>query len=181
MRHAVLFIALLCIGASAMTYEPPKPGLKTLAVTVRRDAFASVVWVKWSISATGGPDSTTVDVTGPTSLHRRYNAASKVDSVSYPAPAANGTINGTVSATAWRRGLSASSGPKPWTYTEPDVPPPPPSVTVEVIPASVSMAPFSKTKFCTILCGQTCNLASNSADSDDCQRAFIVWLGTKQV
>lgn len=147
MRHAVLLIALLALGASAMTYEPPRPGVKTLTVTVRRDAVASTVWVKWSIAATGGPDSTTVDVTGPTNLHRRYTAASKVDSTSYTAPAPNGSISGTVTATAWRRGLSASSGPKPWSYTEPDTPPPPPSVTVEVLPASITVAPGATVQF----------------------------------
>lgn len=146
MRYLLgLFLTVACVTAFV---PPSKPQIKAVAVSVRRDAVASVVWVKWTLVSTGSPDSTTADVTGPTNLHRKYVAATKVDSVSYPAPAPNGTISGGVTATAWRRGLpSAPMAPKPWSYTEPDVAPPQPGVTVEIIPASATVAPGGSVQF----------------------------------
>jgi hypothetical protein len=54
---------------------------------------ANGVRVKWVIAASGGPDSTVVDVSGPSAVHKKYLVLNKTDSVDYLAP-----VPGTASA-----------------------------------------------------------------------------------
>lgn len=126
--------------AAWATIPTPRAAVKVYPV-------AAGVRIKWTVASNGPLDSTTVDVTGPTTLHKKYTALNKVDSVDVAAPAPGQSISGTVTATAWRRSLSASSAPAPWSYTEPDQPPPPPNVNVQVSPISATVAPGGTVQF----------------------------------
>jgi hypothetical protein len=128
--------ALLTLSA----FADPRP---RTAVTIRRDQAAALVWVKWTLTAAGNPDQTgvTVTATGQTAVTRTYGVSSKTDSVSFPAPAPAASISGTVTPRSVRRGLTTTGSAAPWSYTEPDVPPPAPTVTVEVRPAAFSVEP----------------------------------------
>ena len=121
LRTFLVMLGCLVTAVALMAVAPPvkKP---TVSTSVRRDYAAGVVWLKWGVSGPG--DSLTVDATasGHALVHRKYTVDSKVDSVSYPAPAPSGVLSGTFKATNWRRLLS-SPVTQAWSYTEPDVPP----------------------------------------------------------
>jgi hypothetical protein len=136
--RSLLLISLLL--ALVPTYPKPKMAVSVYPV-------ANGVRVKWVIAASGGPDSTVVDVSGPTAVHRKYLVLNKTDSVDYLAPAPGDSIGGAVTAASWRRFLSSQPTVKPWTYREPDQPPPPPGVTVQVLPISATVRPGQSFQF----------------------------------
>lgn len=143
MRSLLCLCLLVGITAFSLPAKPKPPAI----LTVRVYPVANGVRLKWVVTATAGMDSTTADVTGPSSLHKKYIVANKVDSTDYLAPAPGQSISGTVQATSWRRSLFAASAPVAWTYTEPDTPPPPPGVTVQVLPVSATVQPGQTFQF----------------------------------
>lgn len=145
MKRLTAILAILAVAAlAAWRTEPPKPRPPKFGVSLR--AAGTTVWVKWSISATPS-DSLTVDVSGPTNLHRKYVVSSKTDSVAYGKPPAGSSIGGAVVGMNWRGSRSASAPPVTWNYQEPDTTVTPPSVTVQVTPTSVTVTPGSQTQF----------------------------------
>jgi hypothetical protein len=133
--------SLFLLALLALVPVHPKP---KLAVSVY--PVANGVRVKWVIAASGGPDSTVVDVSGPTAVHRKYLVLNKTDSVDYLAPHP-GTASA-VTVTGPRGGFLVSAPiVKPWTYREPDQPPPPPGVTVQVLPISATVLPGQSFQF----------------------------------
>lgn len=140
---------LVILAAAAVAASAPPIKVPRLAVATR--AAGTVVWVKYTISATPS-DSLTVDLsaTGQASVHRMYLADSKADSISYPKPAPGASISGVVLGKNFKNGRQASAQ-GPWTYVEPDTIVVPPSVTVTVTPASVTLSPGQTAVFRAVL------------------------------
>ena len=134
---------LLALLLTAAFVAPPKP-----RATVQVYPVGSVVRLKWTIAATGNPDSTTVDVSGPAPapLHKRYVVLNKVDSLDFARPADGDSIGGTVGATSWKAGKFGVAAPKDWGWREPAAPPAP-GVTVQVTPISATVAPGGTVQF----------------------------------
>lgn len=144
MRHVLIGLALLMVGAAWMS--PPKP--KTPAVSATMRAAGTVLWVRWTVAATPS-DSLTVDLsaTGQASSHKMYVADSKTDSVSYPKPAPGAAITVTLLAKNWRQSRNAAAPLAQGTYTEPDTLVAPPSVQLQIIPSSGTVSTGSQTQF----------------------------------
>lgn len=132
------WILLPLLLAGVVVGNPPKPKAPALIVS-KNTSIAGTVYVKYTYSAAGSPDSIVIVTTGPSTVRRKYFASARSDSVAYTNLAPGQTVSGTVTATAYRRGLSASSAPAPWSHSEPDQPPPAPTVTVEVLPAAFTI------------------------------------------
>jgi hypothetical protein len=94
-------------------------------------------------------DSLTVDVsaTGQTGMHRMYLVDSKTDSVSYPKPAPGRLAHGHA-ARGQLAGRQVGRGrPMSKTYVEPDTVVVPPSVQLQVTPASATVLPGQSFQF----------------------------------
>lgn len=139
-----LLLTVACV--TAMRYEPPKPKVPAVRATMR--TAGPLLWVKWVVAANPS-DSLTVDVsaTGNASLHRMYVADSKTDSVSYPKPAPGASLTVTVLGTNWRVGKSAAANPMSRTYIEPDTVVVPPTVQLQITPASATVLPGGTVQF----------------------------------
>jgi hypothetical protein len=145
MRFPAL-LCLLALLASPLRAEPPcgKGTRKGEACTpvgrfaFTRDAAApfTKLWVVWSYTVAGTPDSTIVIVkaTGATDVRRKYTTASKTDSVDvgYPAPGAAKVINAL--AVAFKGGKSSDTVSLGGGTVQGDVPAP--SGTLKLIPAA---------------------------------------------
>lgn len=107
---------LLCLACLTPAGAPKVKGMR-----VEVHATAPAVWVVYTVTLAGAPDSARVTVTGPTSTTRKLTAT-KTDSVSFPHPAEGGTISGTVTATPFRGGIAYPAASAAWTYTEPTIP-----------------------------------------------------------
>lgn len=148
-------ISLLCsLVLLALLAAAPGAG-PSARVAVRVRAAGTTVWVIYTVSTTAGADSlhVTVTATGQPSVARGYKLASKTDSVPFPRPAIAGQISGAVSAIQVRRGLASAPAAPTWSYTEPDQPPPQPSVTVKVTPAVWVLPPGGTAHFTATVTG----------------------------
>ena len=109
----------------------------------RRVMAPSDLWLVYTaaVSGVGGNSDSvvvTAGVSGNPAIRRVYAGNGATDSILFvnARPPANSTISGSISATAYRRGLASATTTKPWSYTEPDVAPAAPSVTVTAKPGS---------------------------------------------
>lgn len=145
---AALLCPLLLLLAAART--PPHPRVKSLTVTTH--VTAAAVWVVYSVSTTANPDSVRVTVTGPTTVTKTFTGASKKDSVSYARPAQGATIGGTVTPTPYKAGNAYPAGTaRPWSYSEPVVPPTATVDSVRILPTSGTGAPGATQRFTAIV------------------------------
>ena len=151
MRRLVLLLPLL-----VMAFAPPKPKVprtRDLAVVVD-EAQAATLKVRYTVSATGGPDSliVTTACTGQTNVVKRYAGAAKTDSLlNIPRPAMGQSKTCTVTAQAKKLGvLSAASAPMAKTYTEPVVVEPPTVEGVDLLPTAATVDPRAQIIFCGV-------------------------------
>lgn len=128
---------LTLLLAVVMALAPPTPkGI------VRVRAVLTEVEVRYSVNAPGDPDSVVVVVTaaGQPTVRRRYLANQFVDSLRFNRPEPAQTLTGAVSITSYRRLLVSTPRNIPWSYTEPDQPPPMPDAEVQIRPVSIAVA-----------------------------------------
>ncbi len=113
-----LAIGTLLLIAALAAFAPP---VKAPKMSGSYRVAGTVIWVKWTVSATPS-DSLVVDLsaTGQPSAHRMYTADSKTDSVSYPKPAPGASISGTIVAKNWKGSRSAGAQATWGPYIEPD-------------------------------------------------------------
>lgn len=139
MRRCIpAFVVGVIAFVALVAWAPPTP-----SVGVTTHVAGSTVWVVWSVSSSGNPDSVSVTTTGwSTSKTQTFAGGSRTDSVAFARPAEGKTVSGTVTATPWKQGKAwAASASVPWSYTEPVTAP---STTVDSVrarPSSISGTP----------------------------------------
>lgn len=145
MRHTLLLIAL---GATAMAPPKVKPPTVSATMAVAGDSLK----VKWTISASPS-DSLTVDVsaTTGTAKHKKYVVTTKTDSLNVAKPAPGASVTISLLATNWRfiqgANKSASAPLAQGTYIEPDTTVAPPTVQLQLIPASGAVSTGGQIQF----------------------------------
>ena len=152
MKKLAAIVALLAVAALAAFTVEPKPKTPNVALETRVEAGS--VWFIWAVTATGGPDKLSVALTvnGAAQPGRDYTVSGKKDSLSVARPAPLGTVTFGVTPTSWRRALSATGATVTKTYTEPDTPPPAPTVdSVRVAPVSLNLAPGQRVTLTAIV------------------------------
>lgn len=131
-----LLLHLMLVAAVAVATPLPKGIVRVRAVQTQ-------VEVRYSVTAPGDPDSVVVVVTaaGQPTVRRRYLVDQFADSLRFNRPAPAQTLTGAVTITSYRRSLPSGPRTIPWSYTEPDQPPPVPDGTVEIRPVSMTVGP----------------------------------------
>jgi hypothetical protein len=137
MRYAIFALGLaLCVAKPVIPEATPR-----VAVTISTHAVGTDLWVVYILTASGAPDSL-VATTMPGAVRRKYLGSAK-DSVKYVRPLPTLTVSGSVAAFAVRRNLVSPTVTKLWSYTEPDVAPPTPTLDSIIIrPASATIDSF---------------------------------------
>lgn len=144
--RSVLLLCLLALLVSPLAASPPcgrgnrkhEACLPTGRFQFTQDAAApfTKLWVVWSFTVAGTPDSTVVIVkaTGAPDVRRKYTIASKTDSVDvgYPAAGASKVVNAL--AVAFKGGKSSDTVSLGGGTVQGDVPAP--SGTLKLIPAA---------------------------------------------
>lgn len=158
MRNLLAGPALFLVTVALMAALPPDPKPPrppALALVAQGTALCA----KFTVSATGGPDSLIVHITATGTADRRWvykGLASKTDSLcTIPRPAAGTTAQAAVWAYAAKfNKLSVSSDTARANYIEPipePEPPPPPVVEgLELKPTSVTLSPGGKLTYCAV-------------------------------
>ncbi|HYC31057.1 MAG TPA: hypothetical protein VEB59_02150, partial [Gemmatimonadales bacterium] len=134
-----------------------KPTIRTIdvdtttVVDVATGEAAAVLRIRYTITATGGPDSlfAAITATGQANVTRKYAGNSAKDSLDIPRPAQGATITVSLTPTAKKLGKTAAGDPISKTYTEPVVVEKP-TATLELIPAGFTLAPGAPDVMCVV-------------------------------
>jgi len=190
----ILWAALAVLGLTGMNCSPTpasaEPRPKAM-VSVRAVAPGNVRITVTNITCPGNPDSlfirTRSPMTDSTHTHRFAPCVSR-DSFELLQPAPGQTIRDTVRLWTKRRGLTSDTLKLPWSYTEQDVPPPPPTGNLETTIKVTMALPITGTqmrtdeqyKFCLATQFWDGKWAVGKQASADCKAALVARFAASQ-